>query len=67
MSVARHLLKIDAQHVDDAEGHSECDRYRQSHDQCQSPLPEANERDDHDQDDRFVQRTQEEVNVLLYL
>src|SRR6266404_1482048 len=63
----RHLLKIYAQHVDDTEGHGECDGYRQGHDERESPLPEANERDDHDQDDRFVQRPQKKVDVFLYL
>jgi hypothetical protein len=33
----------------------------------ESPLPESNERDDNDEDDRFVQRPQEKVNVFLYL
>src|ERR1700730_1980087 len=62
-----NLLEINTQHVDNTEGHGECDGYCQGHDECKSPLPEAEERDDNDKDDRFVQRPQEKMDVFLYL
>jgi len=43
------------------------DGYRQGHDERESPLPEANERDDNDEDDRFVERAQKKVIIFLYL
>ncbi len=63
----RHLLEVDAQHVDDTEGHGQGDGYGQGHDEGESPLPEPDERDDHDEDDGFVERPQEQVGVLLDL
>ncbi len=43
------------------------DRNRDRHQQRRAPLPEADQRDDHYQTDRFVQRVHEEVDLLFHL
>ena len=63
----RDLLQIDAEHVHHAERHRQRDRDRQRHQQRRTPFPEADQRDEHHQDDRFVEAAHEEIDVLLDL
>ena len=51
----RDLLQVDAEQVHHAEGHRQRDRDRQRHQQRRAPLPEADQRDEHDQRDRLVE------------
>src|SRR5205823_13905160 len=39
----------------------------QGHDERQAPFPKSNQRNDDDKDDRFVQCTQEQMNVFFDL
>ena len=49
------------------ERHRQRDRNRNRHQQRRPPLPEPNQRNDHHQRDRFVQRIHEKVHVLAHL
>jgi len=61
------LLKIDSQHIDNAERHRERNGYGQSHDQSQTPLPKSKQRNNNDENDGFDKGPQEQVDVLLDL
>src|SRR5271167_4624382 len=61
------LLKIDSQHIHNAEGHRQCDGYGESHNQRQAPLPKSDQRNDDHEYDGFEKRPHEQVNVLVDL
>ena len=61
------LLKIDSQHIYNAERHRQCDGYGQSHDQRQAPLPKSEQRNDNDENDGFDKCAHEQMDVLLHL
>ena len=63
----RDLLQVDAEQVHHAERHRQRDRDRQRHQQRRAPLPEADQRDEDDQDDRLVEAAHEQVDVLADL
>jgi hypothetical protein len=63
----RDLLQVDPQQVHEAEGHRKCDRDAERHQQRRAPLPEAHQRDEHDERHRLVEARHEEVHVLLDL
>ena len=63
----RDLLEVDPQHMHHPERHRERDRNSQRHQQRRSPFPESDQRHQHDECDRFVQASHEEVNVLVHL
>ena len=63
----RHLLQVDAEQVDHAEGHGQRDRDGEHHQHGGAPLPEADERHDDHERDGLVERVHEEVEVLLHL
>ena len=60
-------MKIDSQHIDNAERHRERDGYGQSHNQSQTPLPKSKQRNNNDENDGFDEGPQEQVDVLLDL
>src|SRR5262249_1319374 len=50
-----------------AESHGQRHRNGKSHKQGRAPFPEPNQRNQHNQSDRLVERVHEEVNVLFHL
>jgi len=62
-----NLLQIQAEHVHHAEGHGQRDGNRQGHQEGRSPLPEADQGNDHNQDDGLVQAVHEQVDAFLNL
>ena len=63
----RYLLNIDSEHVHHAEGHGQGDGDGNRHQYGRAPLPKADQRDQHNQNDRLIQGVHEQADVLFDL
>ncbi len=62
-----NLLDIDAQQIQDAEGHRQGDGDGDGHQDGGAPLPKAEPRHQHYQGDRLVERIHEQAEILFHL
>jgi len=64
MTTSPTTAVIDAERLHHPERHGERDRDRERQEERRPPLPEADQRDEHDEDDRLDQRHHEQVHVV---